>query len=279
VRATRARMGDRIPGIAVFDTGFHHSLPDRARLYAIPWELTCRHQIRRYGFHGISHKYLLLRYAELTKTPVDQTRIITLHLEGGSSATAIVGGRSIDTSMGFTPLEGLVMGTRSGDIDPALVTYLAEKESVSSATVEEWLNKKSGMLGVSGESQDTRVLVKSAAENKRADLALEIFSYRVRKYIGAYLAATGGVAAIVFGGGIGENTPDVRRRICEGLDWFGLEFDEAKNNATIDRVGRITRDGSRIHAYVIPTDEGLMIAHEALLCFTHKAFSAKQQSK
>jgi acetate kinase len=259
-------LGEDVPAVAVFDTGFHRTLPDRASIYAIPWELTRRYGIRRYGFHGISHNYLMLRYAELTRTPVEQTNIISLHLEGGSSATAVVAGKSIDTSMGFTPLEGLVMGTRSGDVDPALVAFLALQEKVDVRVVEEWLNKKSGLLGVSGRSQDTRVLVQHAAEDERTELALDIFAYRVRKYIGAYLAATGGVAAVVFGGGIGENTPDVRRRICAGLEWLGLEFDPERNAATVDREGKITRDGSRLEAYVIPTKEALMIAHEALRC-------------
>jgi acetate kinase len=255
-----------MPLIAVFDTAFHRTIPDHARLYPIPWELTKRHGIQRYGFHGISHRYLMLRYAELTGTPLEQTRIITLHLEGGSSATAIVGGKSVDTSMGFTPLEGLMMGTRSGDIDPALTTFLARKENVSLVVVEEWLNKKSGLLGVSGRSQDTRELVRLQARHERSRLALDIFAYRVRKYIGAFLAAMGGASAIVFGGGIGENTPDVRRRICEGFDWFGLEFDPDRNLTIINSEGQITRDGSRLHAFVIPTEEGLMIAHEALIC-------------
>jgi acetate kinase len=266
IRASRSKLGEGIPAVAVFDTGFHSTLPDRASIYAIPWELTRRYGIRRFGFHGISHNYLLLRYAELTETPVERTNIISLHLEGGSSATAVVGGKSIDTSMGFTPLEGLVMGTRSGDVDPALVAFLAQQEKVDASVVEDWLNKKSGLLGVSGRSQDTRVLVPHASEDERTELALDIFAYRVRKYIGAYLAATGGVAAVVFGGGIGENTPDVRRRICEGLEWLGLDFDPERNAATVDREGQITRNGSRLHAYVIPTKEALMIAHEALRC-------------
>ena len=267
IRVSRWQLGEDVPAVAVFDTGFHRTLPDRASIYAIPWELTRRYGIRRYGFHGISHNYLLLRYAELTRTPVERSNIISLHLEGGSSATAVVAGKSIDTSMGFTPLEGLVMGTRSGDVDPALVAFLALQEKVDVRVVEEWLNKKSGLLGISGRSQDTRVLVQHAAEDERTELALDIFAYRVRKYIGAYLAATGGVAAVVFGGGIGENTPDVRRRICAGLEWLGLDFDPERNAATVDREGKITRDGSRLHAYVIPTKEALMIAHEALRCY------------
>ncbi|MCU1263302.1 MAG: Acetate kinase [Bryobacterales bacterium] len=179
------------------------------------------------------------------------------HLEGGSSATAVAAGKSIDTSMGFTPLEGLVMGTRSGDIDPALVAFLARRESVSVDTVEDRLNKKSGLLGISGSSQDTRVLVKHAMSDERDRLALDVFAYRVRKYIGAYLAAIGCATAVVFGGGIGENTPYVRQLVCDGLDWFGLRFDAEKNASFIDREGRISHDDSRLAAFVIPSEEGL----------------------
>jgi acetate kinase len=264
IRASRPALAAGTAAIAVFDTAFHRTLPDRARLYPIPRELTQRYNIQRYGFHGISHRYLMLRYAELTSAPLERTDIITLHLEGGSSAAAIVGGKSVDTSMGFTPLEGLMMGTRCGDIDPAIVEFLTRKENVDAAKVDQWLNKKSGLLGVSGHSPDTRDLAKIGDE--RSKLALDLFAYRVRKYIGAYLAVVGNVTAVVFGGGIGENSPNVRSAICEGLDWFGLRLNAGRNQATVDCEGRITEDGSRLEAYVIPTQEGLMIAHEALLC-------------
>lgn len=168
--------------------------------------------------------------------------------------------------MGFTPLEGLVMGTRSGDLDPAIVPFLARKEGVSAETVEGWLNKKSGLLGISGRSQDTRVLIEHAASDERARLALDIFAYRVKKYLGAYLAVLGRASAVVFGGGISENTPYVRQRICEGLEGLGLQFDPDRNAAVIDREGLISRDASTLQAFVIPSEEGLMIAHQALLC-------------
>ena len=274
IRATRSALPREIALVAVFDTSFHQTIPEPARLYAIPWELAKRHNIRRYGFHGISHNYLLLRYCELTTTPAQNADIISLHLEGGSSATAIKGGRSIDTSMGFTPLEGLVMGTRSGDLDPAIVSFLARKENVDASAVEAWLNRESGLLGISGISQDTRVLVKHAAGDARAKLALDIFAYRVKKYIGAYLAAMGGAAAVVFGGGISENTPDVRRQICEGLQCFGIELDLDRNNAVIDREGVISRDGSHLPLWVIPSEEGLMIAHETMRCCVEQGVSA-----
>jgi acetate kinase len=253
--------GHDVPIVAVFDSGFHSTLPEIAYRYAIDYDLANRRGIRRYGFHGISHRYLMLRYAELQALEPEASSIITLHLEGGSSATAIRRGRSVDTSMGFTPLEGLMMATRSGDLDPAIVAFLARSERADVATVEEWLNKKSGLLGVSGSSPDTRVLVKRSDERSR--LALEMFAYRVRKYIGAYLAVLGDASAVIFGGGIGENTPEVRELICSGMEHFGLDFDPTSNKETVDREGRITRSGSRLHAWVIPTEEGLMIARQA----------------
>lgn len=261
-RAFREALGT--PAVAIFDSSFHRTIPPVAYTYAIPHELAARHKIRRYGFHGISHHYLMLRYAELTGTPVARTSIITLHLGGGCSATAIRNGESVDTSMGFTPLEGLAMGTRSGDLDPALVGFLARRENVSADTVEGWLNTKSGMLGISGISQDMRILTERAGADPRARLALEIFCYRARKYVGAYLAALGGATAVVFSGGIGEGSPAIRQGICEGLEHLGLELDPERNRELPRGGGRITREGSRLEGYVIPTDEGLMMAHLAL---------------
>jgi acetate kinase len=260
----QAALPGRIPAVAILDSSFHRTIPATAFTYAVPHELAAKHKIRRYGFHGISHNYLLLRYAEMTGTPVTQSSIITLHLGGGCSVTAIKNGESVDTSMGFTPLEGLVMGTRSGDIDPAVVGFLARKEKVSVEVVEGWLNTQSGLLGISGLSQDMRVLTQRANTDDRARLALDVFSYRAKKYIGAYLAAMGGAAAVVFSGGIGEHAPGIRQSICEGLDGFGVELDPARNAGNLGQEGLITRNGSRLPAYVIPTDEGLMMAHLAL---------------
>jgi len=263
-RAFEAEMGASMPALAIFDSSFHRTLSSTAYTYAIPYDLAAKHKIRRYGFHGISHNFLMLRYAELTGTPVARTNIITLHLGGGCSGTAIKNGESVDTSMGFTPLEGLVMGTRSGDIDPALIGFLARKENVSVDLVEQWLNTRSGLLGISGLTQDVRVLMERANTDERARLALDVFCYRAKKCVGAYLAAMGGAAAVVLSGGIGEHAPGIRTSICEGLEGMGLELDPARNADMVGREGRISREGSRLHAYVIPTDEALMMAHLAL---------------
>ena len=261
--AFQTAFPDTVPAVAIFDSSFHRTIPVTAYTYAIPHQLAAKHKIRRYGFHGISHHYLMLRYAEMTATPVARTNIITLHLGGGCSATAIHNGESVDTSMGFTPLEGLVMGTRSGDLDPALVGFLARKENISAGEVERLLNTQSGLLGISGISQDMRVLMERAGTDERARLALDVFCYRAKKYVGAYLAAMGGAAAVVFSGGIGEGASRIRQSICEGLENLGLELDPALN-ADMKGERRISREGSRLHAYVIPTDEGLMMAHLAL---------------
>jgi acetate kinase len=250
--------------VAVFDTAFHHTIPDYASTYAIPYELSSRHRVRRYGFHGLAHNYLALRYAEIKAIPTDQVNIVTLHLGNGCSAAAIRRGKSVDTSMGFTPLEGLVMGTRSGDLDPAVVGYLALKEGISVTEVEGLLNKQSGLLGISGRSNDMRELIERAKEDGRARLAIEIFCYRARKYLGAYLAALGSAEAVVFSGGIGENSPLVRAKICEGMEWCGLRLDSHRNDALVGVEGQISTDAARIHSYVIPTDEELVIARETV---------------
>lgn len=264
IRATRNLLGEEVAMVAVFDTVFHRYIPESAHLYGIPFELSERYHIRRYGFHGISHEYMATRYAQITATLKEEVNIITLHLESGCSATAIKAGKSIDTSMGFTPLEGLMMGKRCGDIDPAIINYLATKEGVEVGEIEQLLNNKSGLLGVSGISHDTRVLMKHYDSDKRVRLAMEVFCYRILKYIGAYLAVLGGAKAIVFGGGIGENTLLVRDRVCSQLNWCGLKLDSERNKQIIDCEGRITCDDSRLHAYVIPVEEGLQIAKQAV---------------
>jgi acetate kinase len=267
IQAARDLLGAGLQQVAVFDTAFHQTLPERAYLYALPYQFYRRYRVRRYGFHGTSHRYVAYRYRQMLQIARDRTNVITLHLGNGCSAAAIKGGNSIDTSMGFTPLEGLVMGTRSGDLDPAILDFIAEKEGLSAPQVESLLNKQSGLLGISGLTHDMRELLDEERENgdRRARLAIEIFCYRVRKYVGAYLAAMNGADAVVFTGGIGENSSAVRARICEGLEWMGLALDPERNEAqTGGREGLITRDDARLAAYVIPTDEELLIARDTV---------------
>jgi acetate kinase len=264
ISAARAALGPGIPQVAVFDTAFHHSLPEPAYIYAIPYQLYRRYRVRRYGFHGSSHRYLAYRYRQLTRTTREATKIITLHLGNGASACAIVGGRSVDTSMGFTPLEGLVMGTRSGDLDPAILDFVSAKEGMSLREVDAMLNKQSGLLGVSGLTADMRELLAEDAEHadRRARLAIEVFCYRVKKYLGAYLAAIDGADAIIFAGGIGENAPAVRERICAGMQWMGITIDPVKNEGLRGAEGRFDGAGSRVALWTIPTDEELLIARD-----------------
>ena len=268
IQAARRLFGPKVPQVAVFDTAFHHSLPEQAYLYAVPYHLYRRHHIRRYGFHGTSHRFVAYRYRALNNLTREQTHVITLHLGNGCSAAAIRGGCPVDTSMGMTPLEGLVMGTRSGDVDPAVVNVIATKEGLSTHEVEALLNTQSGLLGISGLTNDMRVLQQELKEHddRRVRIAIEVFCYRVKKYIGAYLAAMGGADAVVFTGGIGENSADVRSRICEGLEWFGLKVDKNRNEQAIGKEERITTDDSKLHAFVIPTDEELLIARDTVRC-------------
>jgi acetate kinase len=267
--AAREVFGNGLPQVAVFDTAFHQTLPEHAYLYAIPYQLYRRYRIRRYGFHGTSHRYVAYRYRQLRRIERDQTHIITLHLGNGCSIAGIHAGNSLDTSMGLTPLEGLVMGTRSGDIDPAIVDFISAKEGLATHEVDTLLNKQSGLLGISGLTHDMRELLEEERENndRRAHLAIEIFCYRARKYIGAFLAAVGGAEAIVFTGGIGENSPEIRSRICTGLEWAGLQLEAQRNaNAVSGSEGVISKDDSRLAAYVIPTDEELLIARDTVRC-------------
>ncbi len=256
-------VGDELPGVpmvAVFDTGFHASMPPRAATYPIERELAERHQIQRYGFHGLAHRYMMERYAALGGAG---RRLITLQLGSGCSAAAIEDGKVVDTSMGLTPLEGLMMETRSGDVDPSLIAYLAREEHADPATVEEWLNQRSGLLGVSG-LRDMRQLLQAESQgDDRARLALEMFVYRIRKYIGAYTAALGGADAIVFGGGVGENAAPIRARVVGGFEWLGARLDDTANQATAGVDARISAADSAIEVWVIAVDEAVMLAREA----------------
>jgi len=266
ILGARELFGKDVPQVAVFDTSFHHSLPEQAYLYALPYHLYRRHRIRRYGFHGTSHRYVAFRYRALRGLTREQTNIISLHLGNGCSAAAIKNGSPMDTSMGMTPLEGLVMGTRSGDLDPAVVGVIARKEGMSASEVDTLLNTQSGLLGISGLTNDMRELQTELKEHddRRVRLAVEIFCYRARKYIGAYLAAMGGADGIVFTGGIGENSLDVRARICAEMEWAGLRLDAAKNQEMVGREGKISTDDSKLLAYAIPTDEELLIARDTV---------------
>ncbi|MGA3260657.1 MAG: acetate kinase [Bryobacteraceae bacterium] len=269
ILAVREIFGRQTPQVAVFDTAFHSTIAEQAYLYALPYHLYRRHRIRRYGFHGTSHRYVAYRYRMLRSLTREQTNLVTLHLGNGCSACAIRGGRSVDTSMGMTPLEGLVMGTRSGDLDPAILNLMASKEGLSPHEVESVLNTQSGLLGISGLTNDMKVLEDELKvhDDRRVRLAIEIFCYRARKYVGAFLAAMGGADAVIFTGGIGENSPMIRGRICEGLGWAGLKLDQGRNEQMVARgEGQISTDDSTLNAWVIPTDEELLIARDTVRC-------------
>ena len=254
-----------VPMVAVFDTAFHQTMPREAYTYAIPYDYYQKYKIRRYGFHGTSHSFVSRHGAELAGLDYGNSKIIVCHLGNGASVTAVKNGVSVDTSMGLTPLEGLIMGTRSGDIDASVVTYLSEKEKLSPEEVLEIFNKKSGVLGVSGVSSDFRDIEAASEEgNERAKLALDMFYYRVAKYIGAYAAAMNGVDLICFTAGLGENSDLARARISSYLTFMGLEIDQAANRAALGRDARISSADSRILAYAVPTNEELAIARETL---------------
>jgi acetate kinase len=255
------------PHVAVCDTAFHHTLPPYAYLYGLPYEMYEKHRIRRYGFHGTSHNYVSLRTAQFLKRRPNELRIVSCHLGNGASICAIDHGRSVDTSMGFTPLDGLIMGTRCGDLDPGVLGFLERTEKLSAVQSEEILNKKSGLLGLSGASSDMREVLKAAeSENHRALLALKAYCYRVRKYIGAYIAAMGGVDVVLFTGGVGQGSAEVRALALQGLECMGITLDAEENRSArgFDEVCRISTDDSKVTALVVPTDEERMMAREAL---------------
>ncbi len=253
-----------VPMVGVFDTAYHQTMDKATYLYALPYELYEKHKIRRYGFHGTSHKYVAERAADMMGKPLSELKLITCHLGNGASVAAIQGGKVVDTSMGFTPLEGLVMGTRCGDMDPAIVTFLMEKENLSIAEVNALMNKQSGVLGISGVSSDFRDIEAAAAEgNERAELALAKFYLRVKKYIGAYMAIMGGVDGIVFTAGLGENSKIARAEICKGLTGLGIEIDNVKNDMR-GKEAFIQTDDANVALMCIPTNEELMIAKDTL---------------
>lgn len=252
------------PMVAVFDTAFHQTMPEKAFLYGLPYELYKENHIRKYGFHGTSHKYVSQRAAEILGKDLKELKLVTCHLGNGSSVAAVDGGLSVDTSMGFTPLEGLLMGTRCGDIDPAIIPYLMDVKGYSYDEVNNIMNKKSGVLGISGVSSDFRDIENAAAEgNERAKLALDVFHYRVKKYIGYFMAAMNGVDAIIFTAGLGENGAETREEIIAGLEWFGIKLDKEKNKVRgQERI--ISTDDAKVKVIVIPTNEELMIARDTV---------------
>ena len=267
IYAARELFGPNIPQVAIFDTSFHSTMPDTAYLYALPYQLYRRFKIRKYGFHGTSHRYVAYRYRKITGKTREETNIITLHLGNGCSMCAIKGGKSIDTSMGMTPLEGLMMGTRCGDIDATVVEYLIHKEGSGLDEVFSVLNKRSGLLGISGLTNDMRDLLVEIDEHqdRRATLAVDMFCSRAKKYLGAYLAEMNGADAICFTAGIGENAAEVRRRIVSGLDWFGIELDDALNKSAYGgKEMVISAKKSRVPVYVIPTNEELILARDTV---------------
>lgn len=263
VRACQSVFAPTVPQVVVFDTSFHQTMPKKAYVYPIPYELGEKYKIRRYGFHGTSHRYVSAKLAEIMGKPLDTLKIISCHLGNGSSITAINKGRSVDTTMGFTPLDGIIMGTRSGSIDPSIIAFIAEKENMTAAGVVDMLNKKSGYLGISGITSDQRDLVEAAQEgDERAQLALDIQRYQIKKYIGAYAAAMCGVDAVIFTGGIGENSTFTREIACQGLEFMGIDFNSELNATIHGKDMEITKPGSKVKVFVVTTNEELLIARD-----------------
>lgn len=262
IRAVDALM-PKTPQVVVFDNAFHSTMPDYAYLYAIPYELYEKYHVRRYGFHGTSHRYVSKRVCEILGLDQADSKVITCHIGNGASIAAVLNGKVVDTSMGLTPLAGVMMGSRSGDIDPSAVTYLMEKLNMTPHEMSEFLNKKSGVLGITGISSDMRDVEAAANEgNERAVLALKMYAYRVKKYIGSYAAAMGGVDAVVFTAGVGENQTGLRADICRGLEFLGIEIDEAVNATVRGREAVVSSPSSRVKVVVVPTDEEIVIARD-----------------
>ena len=265
LRSAKKVFGENVPQVVVFDTTFHGTMPEKAFMYGIPYEYYEKYSIRKYGFHGTSHRYISLATAKKLGKKIEDLKIVTCHLGNGSSIAAVDGGKCVDTSMGLTPLGGLVMGTRCGDIDPSVVCYLTEKIGLSGNDLSELLNKKSGFLGLSGVSSDNRDIEDAMdAGNKRAELAHDMFSYQVKKYIGAYAVAMGGLDAVVFTGGIGENAPRVREKVCSNMEFLGIKIDTEKNKARGKDFIDLSTEDARVKTLVIATDEELMIARDTL---------------
>jgi acetate kinase len=268
IEVAMARRPD-VPQVAVFDTAFHHSIPPRAYRYAVPDDWYREHGVRRYGFHGTSYAYVTKQAARVLGRPLEETNLIVLHLGNGASVTAVQGGESIDTSMGLTPLEGLVMGTRGGDLDPGVPLHMLRRAGLSIDEVDSSLNRESGLVGFSGASDMRDILRRETEGDARAKLALEVYVYRIRKYVGAYAAVLGRVDAIVFTAGVGENSPDIRERVCAGLEVLGVKLDPTLNRGDAEGARAIHEQSSSLAVWVIPTDEELEIAEQTLRCLSH----------
>lgn len=268
MRACQEVFGKETPMVAVFDTSFHQTMPPKSYIFGVPYEYYEKYSIRRYGFHGTSHRYVTYRYGELTGS-VENKKIITCHLGNGSSISAVQNGKCYDTSMGLTPLDGFIMGTRSGGVDPSVVTYIMNKENLTADQMATILNKKSGFLGLSGVSSDCRDVKKAAAEgNERAKLTIDILVYQIKKFIGGYAAGMGGVDAIIFTGGIGENDAEIRSLVCKDMEFLGLKIDESLNNISSRKESKFSSEDSKVEAWVLPTNEELMIARDTLQLIT-----------
>lgn len=265
LRTCKKVLAPGTPQVAVFDTAFHQTMPPKAYMFGLPYEDYKNYQVRKYGFHGTSHRFVTKSLAEAMGKPLSELKIVSCHLGNGSSITAVDGGKSVDTTMGFTPLDGLLMGTRCGSVDPSAVTYVMEKHGFSAHEMSEYMNKKSGFLGMSGVGSDNREVCAAAAEgNERAQITLDILSYQIKKYIGSYAAAMNGLDAILFTGGIGENSSEVRGAVCENMSFYGIEIDEELNKSIHGKLVKLSTENSKVEVWVVPTNEELLIARDTL---------------
>ncbi|MCD7823300.1 MAG: acetate kinase [Oscillospiraceae bacterium] len=265
LRACKKVLAPGTPQVAVFDTAFHQTMPPKAYMFGLPYEDYKNYQVRKYGFHGTSHRFVTKALSDAMGKPLSELKIVSCHLGNGSSITAVDGGKSVDTTMGFTPLDGLLMGTRCGSVDPSAVTYVMEKHGFSAHEMSEYMNKKSGFLGMSGVGSDNREICAAAAEgNERAQITLDILTYQIKKYIGGYAAAMNGLDAILFTGGIGENSSEVRGGVCKDMSYMGIEIDEELNSHTRGKLVKISTENSKVEVWIVPTNEELLIARDTL---------------
>ncbi|MCD7784136.1 MAG: acetate kinase [Oscillospiraceae bacterium] len=265
LRACKKVLAPGTPQVAVFDTAFHQTMPPKAYMFGLPYEDYKNYQVRKYGFHGTSHRFVTKTLADAMGKPLSELKIVSCHLGNGSSITAVDGGKSVDTTMGFTPLDGVLMGTRCGSVDPSAVTYVMEKHGFSAHEMSEYMNKKSGFLGMSGVGSDNREVCAAAAEgNERAQITLDILTYQIKKYIGGYAAAMNGLDAVLFTGGIGENSSEVRGAVCKDMSFMGIEIDEELNKSTRGKLIKISTENSKVEVWIVPTNEELLIARDTL---------------